>query len=107
MPAHDFRKVFLPKTNEQLLTIVSEERESYTAEAIHAAEVILKERAVEFPAHGPSPAVEIIVGPAKPFMPMLVGICFVLFAIFQAPVAIDPGSAMAINIFLNLIMRVV
>src|SRR5688572_6928456 len=107
MAAHDFRKVFLPKTNEQLLTIVSEERESYTAEAIHAAEVILKERGVEFQAPEPPPPVEKIVGSAKPFMPMVVGICFVLLAIFQAPLAIDPDSAMAINIFLNLIMRIV
>src|SRR5688572_15510065 len=107
MAAHDFRKVFLPKTNEQLLTIVSEERESYTAEAIHAAEVILKERGIEFQAPEPPPPVEKVVGPAKPFMPMVVGICFVLLAIFQAPVAIDPESAMSINIFFNVVMRLI
>lgn len=107
MAANDFRKIFLSKTNDQLLTVVTEERESYTADAIHAAEVILKERGVEFQTPEPPPPVEKVVGPPKPFMPMVVGICFVLLAIFQVPVAIDPDSAMAINIFLNLGMRAV
>lgn len=107
MAANDFRKVFTSKTNDQLLTIVTEERESYTAEAIQVAETILKERSVEFQVPEPPPLVEKVAGPTKPFMPMVVGICFVLLAIFQAPVAIDPDSAMSINIFLNLIMRAV
>jgi hypothetical protein len=107
MAANDFRKVFLPKTNDQLLTIVTEERESYTAAAIHEAETILKERGIEFQSPEPPPPVEKIVGPAKPFMPMVVGIGFVLLAIFQAPVAIDPDSAMSINIILNVVMRVI
>jgi hypothetical protein len=107
MTNHDFRKAFSSKTNDQLLTAVTQERESYTAEAIQVAEAILKERGIEFQVPEPPPIVEKVVGPPKPFMPMVVGICFVLLAIFQAPVAIDTDSAMAINIFLNLGMRAV
>jgi hypothetical protein len=107
MAVNDFRKVFLPKTNDQLLTIVTEERDSYTAEAIQVAETILKERGIEFQVPEPPPPIEEVARPPKPYMPMVVGICFVLLVIFQAPVAIDPESAMSINIFLNLVMRLI
>lgn len=108
MESDDLRNLYVSKSNDELLAIVIKERDSYTPTAIQMAERVLIERGVTFEAP------EIVIPPEstvketpKPFMPFVVGVCFVLLAFYKPSAVMDSDAAFAVNLTLNIFMRFV
>lgn len=87
MKVDHLRNRLSSKSDEQLLSIITKERHTYSSEAIQTAESILTERKVEFASQVVNlpPKLESSIkeeverdAAPKPFLPFLVGVGFVL-----------------------------
>lgn len=104
---NDLRSRFVAKSDEQLLKIVTSERNDYTPEATQLAETILKERSVAFHAADNINQVSEVKSPepSRIYLPLIGGIGMVLLA-FVDPIQItDADAAFTINLTINIFIR--
>lgn len=110
------RTRLLSKSDEQLLSIVTKERHTYSSEAIQTAESILVERKIEFaflvaklpPRIEPSIKEEVEQdAEPKPFLPFVVGVGMFLFSLMDPIMVLDYQSAQTVNITINILFRVI
>lgn len=105
---NEFRDTLSKKTNDDLLNMIIRDRESYTPQALKEAEAILRERGVDFvvPESGPESNQQTTTAD-KPFMPFVIGMCFVLLAFVKIPADLNYDSAWTVSIFINIVARAI
>jgi len=108
MADKDLKDLFRKKTNEELLKIVTTERDTFQRQAIKDAESILLERGVDYKAPEEQVTEEKSdVKQSRPVGPFIVGILFVALAFIDLPADMDQGAAWTVTVTLNIFMRVI
>jgi len=106
MSDNGFRQRMLDKTDEELLAIVQTDRRNYQQGALQDVEYILQERGIPFTKpEGAEASLPAIVN--YNYWPAVVGIIMVMTAIGGVYVQADQGTAMAVNVFITLLFRVI
>ena len=105
---HNIIDLFRNKSNDEILRIVTTERNTYHKTAIQIAENILNERGVKYDAPQETPTIQISnEKPSWTVGPLIVGLLMVALAFVNLPDGTNPESALTVMITLNILIRVI
>jgi len=109
MKDHGFRKVMSGKTSAELLDIITNQRSEYHANALLDAQAILEEQgvALQLPSAQTSSSMKAEQPVSYPYAPFLTALGFIAFAFYQPSHQVSYQQALEMNIFVNVLMRVI
>lgn len=105
---HKTIDLFRNKSNDEILRIVTTERNTYHKTAIQIAESILIERGIEYDTPQESPTIQKNTEkPSWTVGPLIVGVLMVALAFVNLPSGTNPESALTVIITLNILVRLI